>query len=156
MTTQLSDEVAVFQKTRSPIYLLARNVGDYVFKKLREAENESAANNDKELLKAAWEKIIHVLCLFNVQLVLKHKQEIGRDGVVRFAFFVSNGLPRPTSSFKLPARFVEEFFKLEDKWRARITKNFQENKAWVGSPVPLTNFDDPDMISFAEGTVLTE
>lgn len=156
MTTQLSDEVAVFQKTRSPIYLLARSVGDYVFKKLREAENAMATNNDKELIKTAWEKIIHVLCLFNVQLVLKHKQEIGRDGVVRFAFFVSNGLPRPTSSFKLPARFVEEFFKLEDKWRARITKNFQENKAWVGSPVPLSNFDDPDMVAFAEGTALTE
>ena len=149
MTTELDTDATVLPKQRSPIYMLARSVGDYVFKKLREAEGDS-----KEALKETWEKIIHVLCLFNVQLVLKHKQEIGRDGVVRFAFFVSNGLPRPTSSFKLPARLVDPFFSLPDVWRARITKNFQENKNWVGSPVPLSNFDDPDMIALAENSAL--
>lgn len=157
-TTNTQNNVVInLEKTRSVIYQLAKKVGEYVFQRLRQAELSVDDNNKlDERLVLEWEKIIHVLCMFNVQLILKNKQEIGRDGVIRYAFFVSNGLPRPTSSFKLPARFVATFMKLDAKWRARITQNFTENKSWVGLSLPMKDFGDSTAMMMSETVVPTE
>lgn len=138
-------------RKRSAIYNLACSVGDFVYNAFKNPIVLYSAEAEKNLSILGtpiegWRRIIHTLAFFNIQLYVKPREETGRDGVTRIVFFVTHGNPRPMSSFKIPATYGREFFKLDSTTRAICSRSFTENKGEFGSLIdqPFKNINDPE------------
>lgn len=139
------------ERKRSTIYTLACSVGDFVHTAFRNPIilHKAEAEKDLSILSSfvdEWRRIIYILAFFNIQLYVKPREETGRDGVTRIVFFVTHGNPRPMSSFKLPATYGREFFKLDSITRAICSRSFTENKSEFGGLIdqPFKNINDPE------------
>lgn len=75
-----------------------------------------------------WKMIACYLALYNIQLIIKHKIETGKDGIKRYTFFVTRGRPREMISFKLSAEAADGYLALPADFRLLIMRSFDENK----------------------------
>lgn len=132
--THPNTPTAPLEKQRSPIYQLAQAYGNFVFSALKGRSQEERM--------MPWVCCIVVAALFNIQIRIKDTTEKGRDGKVRRTFFVSNGMPRPMSSFKLPDDMGSLFYNLPEKFRLLMARSFVENKTLLGVETPFNNFHD--------------
>lgn len=136
-----SDEKISDKRKRSTIYTLAKTVGQVLFDLFKEDEKIDPSLS----LEQTWSKAIYLLASFDIQIIVKVKEEVGRDGVSRMTFFISQHLPRPMSSFKLPSKYAKAFFNLNDVMRATASRTFSENKLQLRLDKPYEDFHDPEV-----------
>ncbi|EET00715.1 Hypothetical protein GL50581_2040 [Giardia duodenalis ATCC 50581] len=152
-------------RKRSAMFSLARSVGDFIYNVFKNPTMLYLSEAEKDLSIVGtpliyWERIVYILAFFDIQLYVKPREETGRDGVTRIVFFVTHGNPRPMSSFKLPAPYAREFFKLDSHARAICSRSFTENKAEFGDLIdqPFKDFNDHEerkMVIRMVGDLLT-
>lgn len=137
------------ERKRSAMFSLARSVGDFIYNAFKNPTVLYLAEYDRSLSVLGtslgyWRRLVYILAFFDIQLYVKPREETGRDGVTRIVFFITHGNPRPMSSFKLPATYGREFFKLDSHARAICSRSFTENKVEFGDLIdhPFKDFSD--------------